>query len=364
MSILEFNKEQNVTIVSHKKFLEGLYSNLDMSWETLDIFNIRSPFRMDQEAENVANVMEAGTLVGKKRKKRKLCMENSLQKEILHLKEKLNIFHTLKPTHFPIGPTAEEVRQNNQILRRNVKFLLNSVTSSELTVIAPAKGQNTSNVCVNQGGVWLPPRSGFRTMDVQHIEQLTSSYDVILMDPPWGNKHVKRVKRAGMGYDMMNNRDLEMMPVGKLLSVDGLVFVWCTNKMQHRSAVVDCFNRWGVTMVGTWYWVKVTKYGELVTQFSQDKQPYEVVLVGQKSSGNGFKKMIDGLVFFSVPSGVHSHKPPLSDVIQAVVDNQMDKPWEMLDKLEVFGRYLLPGWLTVGNQPTMFNSSLGIHEQH
>ena len=218
-----------------------------------------------------------------------------------------------------------------------------------------------SNHCVEQGGVILPPKSKFRKQDVMNLEEWDSStYDLILMDPPWSNKHVKRVKMTGAGYMMMDNDDLEKMPVIKLLNDDGLLFVWCTNKLKHRAAVTAWFTSWGLSMVGTWYWVKVTKHGEMVTQFTQDKQPYEVVIIAQKCGPeNGVLKDVkDGLVIFSVPSGIHSHKPPLTDLINTVTGGQMDRSWDMLDKLEMFGRNLLPGWATVGNHPCLLNTEI------
>merc|ERR1719341_1792608 len=150
-------------------------------------------------------------------------------------------------------------------------------------------------------------------------------------------------KKTNIGYMMMDNDDLAEMPVRKLLNDDGLLFVWCTNKVKHRAAVTAWLSSWGVSMVGTWYWVKVTKHGEMVTQFSQNKQPYEVVIIGQKlgSRNSVLKDIKDGLVIFSVPSGIHSHKPPLTELIQTVVGGQMDRSWDRLNKLDIFGRYLL-----------------------
>ena len=87
-----------------------------------------------------------------------------------------------------------------------------------------------------------------------------------------------------------------------------------------------------------------------------------MVIIGQKLSPEN-SVMIDakdGLVIFSVPSGIHSQKPPMTDLRNAVVGRQMYRSWERLDKLEIFGRYLLPGWVTVGNQPCLLNSLINI----
>ena len=37
-------------------------------------------------------------------------------------------------------------------------------------------------------------------------------YSLILMDPPWENKHVKRVKGSGTDYKMMDNHFIQQIP--------------------------------------------------------------------------------------------------------------------------------------------------------
>ena len=50
-------------------------------------------------------------------------------------------------------------------------------------------------------------------------------------------------------------------------------------------------------------------------------------------------------VIISVPSTIHSHKPPLIEVLIEL--NMIDANSECL---EIFGRYLTPGWTTFGNE--------------
>ena len=157
---------------------------------------------MDLVAENFAKRIETvDNLVNHKKKKRKLEREESLQDEISYLKEKLPIFLSLKQFHFLEGPTIEDIRHNNKTLRENVKSLLQTLHNINI----PEAGQNTSDHCVEHGGVVLPPKSEFRKLDVANLDELGSSYDLILMDPPWSNKHVKRAKKTNIGYQMMDN---------------------------------------------------------------------------------------------------------------------------------------------------------------
>ena len=74
------------------------------------------------------------------------------------------------------------------------------------------------------------------------------------------------------------------------------------------------------------------------------------------TSGNA--EELKNKVLCSVPSAVQSHKPPLAEVIEdafeiSANDLRSNIPLSDSQCLEVFGRYLLPGWATVGNQCLM-----------
>ena len=107
----------------------------------------------------------------------------------------------------------------------------------------------------------------------------------------------------------------------------------------------------------------MTKYGEAVCDFSEaGKQPYEVILIGRKmmdkSGTTNSENIIEDLipkdsVIISTPSAIHSHKPPLSDIINTFV---LRENGESKKKLEIFGRYLLSGWTTVGDEVTKLQS--------
>lgn len=84
-------------------------------------------------------------------------------------------------------------------------------------------------------------------------------YDVILLDPPWWNKYIRRKKaKTSHGYKMMYCDDLKDLPIKKLLNDDGLVVVWCTNSQQHmQNLLTNVFDTWNVKFVGKWFWMKV-----------------------------------------------------------------------------------------------------------
>lgn len=58
---------------------------------------------------------------------------------------------------------------------------------------------------------------------------------------------------------MMYNEDLAKIPIECLLGKNGIVAVWCTNAPSHYNSILnEMFPAWGITYVGTWYWVKVS----------------------------------------------------------------------------------------------------------
>ena len=84
------------------------------------------------------------------------------------------------------------------------------------------------------------------------------------------------------------------------------------------------------------------------------KHPYELIFFASRESckkkwetilGNGEKQR----VIVSVPSAIHSHKPPLSQIFQELNVIQEDSKC-----LEIFGRYLIPNWTTFGDQCLKF----------
>lgn len=108
----------------------------------------------------------------------------------------------------------------------------------------------------------IPANCKFYCDDVKNISKHLScdnTYDVILLDPPWWNKYIRRKKaKTEHGYQMMYTNDLGEIPINKLLSEKGLVVIWCTNSQQHMQNLVNgVFQKWDVKFFAKWYWMKV-----------------------------------------------------------------------------------------------------------
>lgn len=84
-------------------------------------------------------------------------------------------------------------------------------------------------------------------------------------------------------YSFMSLWDIKSLPVPQLVAPGALVGVWVTNKQKYlRFTKSELFPHWSVELVAEWFWAKVTRRGELVTDLdSPHKKPYEPLLIGR-----------------------------------------------------------------------------------
>ncbi|XP_059138583.1 N(6)-adenine-specific methyltransferase METTL4-like [Physella acuta] len=257
----------------------------------------------------------------------------------------------------------------------------------------------------------IPPQSSFLTSSFQHFvsggyKKILDCYDLVVIDPPWINKSVKRKK----SYLMVAEEDLKDIPLGDLTQHGSLVCVWVTNNQRLIDFVKDeLFTAWSVVWLADWVWLKITSTGEPVYNInSAHKKPYEQLIIGQVQQSftqstpsenqtarydltethsivpaeTTFKllpevipttnegenltlidsaqpdttrlenstiiekdiKIPQQFLLVSVPSCLHSKKPPLSAVLKPYLPA---KP----KCLELFARNLTPRWCSWGNEP-------------
>ncbi|XP_061821749.1 N(6)-adenine-specific methyltransferase METTL4 [Nerophis lumbriciformis] len=201
----------------------------------------------------------------------------------------------------------------------------------------------------------IPPHTAFLLSDFSRMEPLLRygrKFDVIVMDPPWENKSVKRSRR----YSSLPSSQLKRLPIPSLASPNCLVVTWVTNRPKHLRFVRDeLYPHWGVEIVAEWLWVKVTTEGQFVFPLdSPHKKPYEVLVLGrycrsqEKSSSESFSTPVENQrLVVSVPSALHSHKPSLSEVLKPYIGGDASC-------LELFARSLQPGWTSWGNEVLRF----------
>ncbi|XP_049756979.1 N(6)-adenine-specific methyltransferase METTL4 isoform X1 [Elephas maximus indicus] len=203
----------------------------------------------------------------------------------------------------------------------------------------------------------LPPKSSFLLSDISCMQPLLNcrkKYDVIVIDPPWQNKSVKRSNR----YSYLSPMQIKQIPVPQMAAPDCLVITWVTNRQKHlRFVKEELYPAWSVEMVAEWHWVKITKSGEFVFPLdSLHKKPYEGLLLGRvrektalplRNADETALPIPDHKLIVSVPCTLHSHKPPLAEILKDYI-----KPDG--EYLELFARNLQPGWTSWGNEVLKF----------
>ncbi|NXW65331.1 METL4 protein, partial [Eurystomus gularis] len=232
-----------------------------------------------------------------------------------------------------------------------------SVPEQDLLSCVTENSSNCAKILVLMGQKYLvPPKSSFLLSDISCLQPLLNykkKYDLIVMDPPWENKSVKRSNR----YSHLSSWQMKQIPVPALAAPGCLVVTWVTNRQKHLRFVKDeLYPHWSVKTLAEWHWVKITRAGEFVLPLdSLHKKPYEVLVLG-RVQGDGeepFRKSEDVLpipehqLIVSVPCSLHSHKPPLAGVLAEFI-----KPH--VECLELFARNLQPGWTSWGNEVLKF----------
>lgn len=87
----------------------------------------------------------------------------------------------------------------------------------------------------------------------------TSRFDLIILDPPWHNKAVSRLKtKKNLSYSTMGNTLTQLPPAGNWLAPGGIIGIWCTNNLKMITQVKTIlFKRWSVELIAEWVWLKV-----------------------------------------------------------------------------------------------------------
>ncbi|KAI8129177.1 hypothetical protein FF38_12969 [Lucilia cuprina] len=199
----------------------------------------------------------------------------------------------------------------------------------------------------------IPPKTKFFNYNIEELHKLLPElecYDLLIMDMPWLNKYIKRLKKVkqSLAYQMLDNDTLKKMPIAQLIHTNTLVLLWCTNSPQHRQALEqDFLPSWNLQLVHTVKWFKINTLGELISPLKAEgfKQPYELLYITCHKERNVMDLQditkVDFLI--SIPSIIHSHKPPLVEWIKKFLCNEKN-----FKGLEIFARYLQPQFTSIG----------------
>ncbi|CAH1982166.1 unnamed protein product [Acanthoscelides obtectus] len=326
MSILY--EDEDTFVISHKKYIDSVYKDIGYQIQP-DLFNIQVPYKLPkkQTTANSTSSKGFGVLHDEVR---------FLEEKYAKLKEKsvLNMFCNESK-----GQSNGEAIKFLKSLHIHKSWLQNTVKNAFGANMAPAMVKT-----IDGENFLFPKNTKFYSKDISEIhEHLNTKYNLVLLDPPWWNKFIRRKRKVtGDGYQMLYNSDIKNIPIENILAENGIVVVWCTNSTQHFECLTkDIFPKWQVTYRGKWFWLKVAANGVPVCQFSEPprKQPFEKIIFGFKKPPEQFPSKI----IVSVPSIMDSHKPPLLEVLKPYLP-------ENAECLEIFARYLLPAWTSYGNE--------------
>lgn len=172
-------------------------------------------------------------------------------------------------------------------------------------------------------------------------------YELIVIDPPWGfdlySEEGAR-KSALAQYNLMKDEDILRMPVGKLASMDSLLYCWTTAPT--LPFAIKCVEAWGFTYKTWLVWRKTTRNGKVrVGTGYRARTMGELVIVA--TLGNPKQAWVPPGVFDGV-AREHSRKP---EEFYQLCDRVMPHA----RRCDVFSRQTRPGWHGFGNESQKFD---------
>ncbi|XP_068726855.1 N(6)-adenine-specific methyltransferase METTL4-like isoform X1 [Montipora capricornis] len=287
MSIIGLS--DNGFLVDHKKSISDSVSELSISCKS-SLFALFEPYFRCSDSTSTSS--------GTRKRKRK---KSLISAGVVHVSEEdraAHIYHQKVRDVIEVGvhslvkigvdkkhfcPEVEYVEQDIMLPAdqgldlRNVKDLFGRM------IFHPQDSPRLLNIS-GQDFV-LPENCSFLLSDASNLSPLVvhaeqnGLYDLVVLDPPWYNKSAKRSSK----YSFMSLWEIKSLPVPRLLAPGALVGIWVTNKQKYlRFTKSELLPHWSLELVGEWFWVKVTRRGELVTVLdSPHKKPYEPLLIGR-----------------------------------------------------------------------------------
>lgn len=213
--------------------------------------------------------------------------------------------------------------------------------------------------------VFVPPYATLVNRFIQNTDSFLlpndtkfPQFDLILLDPPWPNRSVKRKNNYSTSTSIQAL--LTTIPIPYLVAPGGIVGLWITNRPAFHALILDpggIFDQWGIELIEEWVWVKITNDGDPISELDGFwRKPYEILLVGRKREAGETREQgtnITRRVMFAVPD-IHSRKPNLKGFFE---ETRLLQDSAKYEALEVFARNLTSGWWGLGDEVVRFQGA-------
>uniref|UniRef100_A0A914HWX9 Methyltransferase-like protein 4 n=1 Tax=Globodera rostochiensis TaxID=31243 RepID=A0A914HWX9_GLORO len=328
-----------------------------------EFYQIWTPFYMNSQLKNLMNDEKEPNTGKRKRRKRKAPsppLEGGEMRDFLfsNCRHVRSLFEKFKST-FKSFDDANNQR-TNEIARHCVKMaplfhhsVLFADGSGLLETTAEPTGETTRRFSAQMAEI-VPFCDVALTR--HFLSQRFDKFDFIVADPPWPNRTVKRQRtyqmfRAGkLSLDHPLDR-LGQLPIPQILADGALFCIWLSNSRTAHTVAHELLDKWKMRKLAQWHWLKICRTGEPVCAFRPEhKVPFESLLIACKDCAADtakWEKIPKDFCVVSVPNANPSRKPPISLLLQ-----QLGFICPVKNGLELYARYLLPNFTSVGYEAT------------
>lgn len=149
-------------------------------------------------------------------------------------------------------------------------------------------------------------------------------------------------RKAAEHYETIPTADICKLDIGKICKENSICMIWTPfAKINEALRVMDA---WGFVYLNKMTWIKTNSdgsprmgIGNIVRNCAED------ILIGRRGHVRNPEPANRFLSVFFADQSDHSRKPPESyDIIQSM--------FPTLTKIEIFARWVYPGWTGVGNE--------------
>ena len=163
------------------------------------------------------------------------------------------------------------------------------------------------NLKIHDRIFYFPSDCRFICSDLDTFSRIIQDkYSLLLLDPPWPNRSVSRSNP----YKTLDIYSLFNLKLNKITKYGSIVAIWVSNNPKYQKFIKEkFFPNYNIKLIEEWYWIKVTRLGNLVVSFSDlsHRKPFEVLYIGKIT--NQTQRTVKKKVLLSVPSKYHSRKP-------------------------------------------------------